>query len=562
LGELRLNQFYQEQAALPSDATKEAGTAVTNILEQARVQFDELINRYPQSRLLGKAYLNRGWCLWEEGDFASSQEAFSQAVQQISVPRLQAVARFKLADAQYQTGDYDAAAQNYRDILEQSGPESSHPEPMREQALYQIVRSGLERGRLAEATQAMQQILEQYPESYFCQRSLILVGQSLNQSGNPALARRVYNSFLNKAPDSSLSPEVQLAVARTYVEEKQWDQAIPRYDQWLREHAQEAARPQVEFDRAWLNYRAGNEKDALEQFSGFVERFSQHPKAPMAQNWIADFHFRQGDYVKAEINYKLLFQKKEWPVSKLTYQAYLMAGRSALARRDFDAAQEYFTKLISRLNNDPGVAPGLLPEALFAYGESWIEKPTPKDDLQKFGEAIKAFGRIANNYPEHDYAPLALGKIGNCHLQLAALDPERYAMATNAYHRAMQMPQADPGTRNLAEVGLANALVLQSQTQSGEEREALLDEALEHFLNVVYQTDPPDLYPVKEAGLAAAKLLETQEKWDKAINLYQQLWELLPPLRETLQKRIDQVKNQRNDPAKLTQNLVRSGATR
>ena len=66
---------------------------------------------------------------------------------------------------------------------------------------------------------------------------------------------------------------------------------------------------------------------------------------------------------------------------------------------------------------------------------------------------------------------------------------------------------------------------------------------LDHYLNVVYGNnlrdgEKPDPFWLKEAALAAAKIAETQKKWERAIDLYSRLQQMLPPLREGLEKKI------------------------
>lgn len=550
LGELQLRRFYSMREQVAADANHAPHVQPPPPQEfpaKALKEFDSVIQSFPESPLIPKAHYNRGWALWELGRYEDCIAAFQTAIQLLNPPEELAVARFKLADAQFQRKEFPAAIANYRAVINQYVNVPNLPARMVEQALYQIVRSSLNQGDAAEASKALQQILSQYPNSFFCDRSLLLVGQNLNQQSRPAEAREIYSDFLKRLPESPLRDEVQLAIARTYVKQGDWKKAIPYYQEWVDQHPDSPKRPQVQFDLAWLYDQAEEPEQALRWFDHFVAHFPHHKRAPLAQNWIADYHFRQGDpahYVKAEINYKILFQNTNWPTSQLTYNAYLMAGRSALARRDFNTAQkDYLFPLITLLSNDPDLSPDLLPEALFVLGDSWIEKPTAPQNMDNFAEAIKVFSRITNSYPNHPFTPPAIGKIGNCHLQMAQQESTRLSMATNAYHQVLQMTNATAATRSLAEIGLGESLARLAADLPAQEQPPILERALNHFLNVVYwkNYEPAPRNPVatKEAGLAAGKLLESRGQYEQARELYRQLTEFLPSLQNSLEARIE-----------------------
>src|SRR5260221_3511425 len=62
----------------------------------------------------------------------------------------------------------------------------------------------------------MEKILHWYPASFFSDRSMLLVGQYLISARRPAEARRLFEALLQRFPDSPLTPEIELAVARKF----------------------------------------------------------------------------------------------------------------------------------------------------------------------------------------------------------------------------------------------------------------------------------------------------------------------------------------------------------
>src|SRR5204863_3959618 len=90
LGEVRL-----KQALAGSDTNLTGGE--TNFFQRALDRFDMLMNTFPDSPLIGKALLDKGWCLWSQGKTNESQEAFRLGSERLPFSEEQAEARFKWA---------------------------------------------------------------------------------------------------------------------------------------------------------------------------------------------------------------------------------------------------------------------------------------------------------------------------------------------------------------------------------------------------------------------------------------------------------------------------------
>ncbi|HXT38409.1 MAG TPA: tetratricopeptide repeat protein [Candidatus Angelobacter sp.] len=553
LGELRLKEYFERPEA--------ARPGATNLLLQAKSQFDQIIAN-TNKQFVARAQLDRGWCLWEDGfiradtnKLAASGTAFRAAVEQLPPSQEQAVARIKWADCQFGLADYAGALTNYWLVA------TNHADMPRVQAelaglaLYQIVRASIQLGNLPSADQAVARILSAYPDGDESDRSALLYGQALNRLGDPARAREFFAGFTNRFPQSSMLPEVELGIARTYEQEENWGKALELYDQWLAGHSEHPLRPKVEFDRAWASYLAGNEGGALRYFADFVARFPTNSLAPQAQIWIADYYYRLGgtNYVNADENYQKVFQNPGWPrKTELYFRAMMMAGRAAYARQGYRDATNYFTRLIKELTqlNTPS---SLLPSAYLALADTYVQYPEAAgatNTLENFKQAIEILGKIPREFPTNTLVPAAWGRIGDCYLQVAGQtqDAKDYDRAMNAYTNALDptLP-ADATCRSGAEVGLARALEMQSTLASSNERTNLLNEALRHYLYVVdgknlRENETADPFWVKKAADEAARLAESQQLWEVAANLYRRLIdELAPALRKTWELKLEKL---------------------
>lgn len=523
------------------------------LVPQALTNFDRLILVFTNSPLIGKAQLGRGWCFWISNNVPASTEAFRLAVEQLAPSEDLAVARFKLADALFVQKDFAVALQNYRAA---QGIATNWPrvkETLVSQSLYQVCRASLELKEVALASDAMRQILQSYPKHPVAERSVLLVAQAFTELGEPDQARALFAEFVEKFPESELRPDVELALAHTLEQKADWPAAFELYEKWLGRFATNRLRPQAEFYRALTSFRSGNETNAFSLFTNFVTQFSSDPLAPKAQWWLADYYHRAGDLLNAEISYKLLYQK--WPASDLAYKACLAAGQVAVARPDYPAAIEHFTNLT--LNPNPNCPPALKVQAKFGYGSAlMLLSPGETNKTSNLELALQVFNTIQQENPGTATAAQAWGEMGKCYLQLAVQDARHYESASNAFQQVAGSAHASFATRSQARAALGAVAESQAAQKTGGERTALLKQALGHYLDAFFYEktlrdgEQPDWFWVRKAGLEAARVAESLEEWSQALNIYQGLQKLLPPLQGSLEKKIARAQEQLASPKK------------
>lgn len=551
-GELQLKLYFTNSA--PGTVESPPGTVgSTNRLRTALAQFEKLQGNYTNSPLRGKALLNQGWCHWLASDFNSSARAFGEAARTLPFSEELAEARFKLADIQFALANYTNALQQYRAFTNEFAGLPRVRESMFDHALYQIVSVCTKLQDEPGASSALQQLLEESPTSEFSGRGMWLVGQELMRGKQPARAREVFQDYLKIFKNGTLTPQIEMAIARTYLHEMRWTLALTHYEDWLARYATNALRARAEFNRAWATYKAGDSTNALRYFRDVVTSYPTNELAARAQFWIAQEYSRRGDHTNALAHYQKILENTNWPTTRLTYQARMMAGRSAVSAQLWQSAsgdKGHFTEMANDTACPNENCPEeLMAEALFAFGDGlWYLDANPARSLENFAEARKAFGRIPQLYPTSRLVPLAWGRIGDCSLQLASQDSKEYETATNAYHTAMSLA-ADVSTRSLAEFALARTLEVQSRDPLLGKNPALLKEAFEHYYNVATESnchagEKGDPLWIEKAGLAAARIAEEQGQWTTALNIYNRLVPVLTPIRALLDERMARV--QRN----------------
>jgi TolA-binding protein len=541
LAELRLRQYVSGSQTNRTEAGP-TNLAAVNYLDQAFGSLHLLIGRFTNSPLLGKAQLDLGWCFWFTNKMPESSAAFQAAIDRLPPSLDRARAHFKLGDTRFRQKDYTGALTNYNAILDFTGmPEMARREAetnLLESALYQTVRAALAAGLPAAATNALQKLLQWYPNGFHTDRAVLLAGQETGRRENPAEARQIFSQFITNAPRSALVPELSLAIAWTYELENNWDKAIALYEGWLTRYLNDPARPRAEYYRGIAYWLSGRETNAFSCLTNFIAQFPTNELTPLARWWVADYYRNKGNLLEAESSYQLVWPKN-LPASELGYQAQLMAGKVAVARQAWLQASNYFTGLY----NDTNCPTEIRVESLSAYGDILSLGDAPETNkLGNFKEAIRVFSRICDEYPSNRFAALAWGRKAGCLLQWAQ-ESHEYDPASNAFQSVIDSPLADARARSTAKVGLAIVLEKQAQQRTGAEQTQLLQLALKQCLDVIYEVDlrpgeKADAFWQKEAGLTAGRLLESLQEWSQAANLYRRLQVLLPPLRERLEEKI------------------------
>jgi TolA-binding protein len=533
LGEVRLKQ------ALSGSNTNATGGA-TNLFQDALSQFEKILTAFTNSPLMGKAFLDKGWCLWSQGKTAGSQDAFSNAVERLPFSKEQAEARFKWADTQFEARRFADAVTNYNFVASKyvTLPEAKE-DHLIERALYQSGRAALEETNLVAAMSALKNILEWFPDGFAGPSALLLTGQGLAEQKDAAGARKLFAEFEERYPTNSLLPEVRLAIARTYEKEGNWDAAITNYTAWTGAFPRHYMMPQAKFSIAWDQYMAGRETNALTLFTNLITQFPTNELAARAQWWVGDFFFRQGDYVTAENNFQLVFQNTNWPASDLTYQARLMAGRSAMARFAYKQAINYFTSLLI-----PDCPLDLRVQATIAYADATVSQDSTNKTAD-LNEARTSLMTIVQTQSNTWQAAQAWGRIGDCYFDMGSREPDQYTNAAAAYRKAFESPQALDSARNEARFKLGFTLEKQAALKTGAEQIVLLKQALNQYVDAFYEglhdSESPSPFWTKKSGLAAAQLAESLQEWQSAYDIYKQLKDLLPVLAPVCEKKIAKI---------------------
>ena len=487
--------------------------------------------------LLGRAWLQIGWVHWLEARYPEARSGFGKAVDLLPASEDATVAAFKTGDCELAMGHPQAALDIYRGVEERLERMPGRIPELLGELEFQRLRAALNVGNLSEAEQAVTNLAASFATSDLTAQATMLLGVGLSRGGRLADARQLMEAFVARNPDSPYRDQAELVVARSFDRERKWSEAAAAYDRWIAAHPTSPLRPKVEYLRADSTYRSGNPVGALEFFGRLATERMDTEESVLAENWLATYYWNGEAWAQAQRHFQLLYGRSNCP-PELAFQARMMAGRAAFASSDYKTAREQFSALIASLvasaaRTNPPVE---LAEVYFALGDTIAAQMRATTNSASYLDAVGAFLRITENFTNSPIAAAASGRLGEIHLEWASpgLDPTALEAADKAFSLAIQSPRAAPFTVHRAKIQLGRLRELQKKPE----------EALDLYLGVVYApSEPPvDPYLVQEAGLGAARLLESGAHWDRLVRLYERLLSLVPAMRVSLAPRLDEAR--------------------
>ncbi|MDW8344291.1 MAG: tetratricopeptide repeat protein [Verrucomicrobiae bacterium] len=483
-------------------------------------EYQRLLTTYPQSGRVAEAAYRAGWCALKLNRPAEAQTLFQKAAETAGTNwALAAEAWFKLADTQFEAGRFAEAVASYQRVIS-----SYDDSPLVERALLQLALT-YQRMQNADASlHTLTVLLEKFPRGEHAPAAWLHIGTIHANSGREADARAAFRQLIEQFPKHSLAASARLALGESFYREGQYEAAAAEYDRLIAEQPDSPLGQRAFYNRGWCWWALGRAEQTLQEFRDFLSRYPQSPLAPEVAFWIADYHARQRDYVKAQEAFWNLH--RQYPESALADDALFMAGRAAFSRQDYRQAVQLFEQLIKSYTNSSWRC-----DARMAQGDALTE-------LGQFQDAALVFEAVGREFPDCYLRCEALGRRADCLYTL-----ERYDEAVNGYRAALECAPADDlAFRNQAIYKIGQCF----------EKAGKLDEAADMYLRVLYETKewpepnrPPECFWLGKAGLAAAALREQRQQWREAITIYQRQLELCPQMREVLEERIRRIRVER-----------------
>lgn len=295
--------------------------------------FSDVVDRYPESDLVGDALYYRGNAAIAGGEFEQALADFERASEMDAAPAtLKDEVRFQRAWLQYRNDEFAEAAQSFAALHEEAGRSDEGAE-----ALFWAAESNYQLGELDRAKQLFTQYVRTHAGGEHVDAAHYALGWTNFKQGNYTQAVAEFNQFLEVYRASETDEFVPyrtdalLRLADSYYALKRYSEAIRTYRQ-VAEQAGDYALYQV----AQAFYNSGEAFDAISAFRDLLEEYPDSEWAEEARYSLGNIFFQNQDYDQAIEEYQRLIESypQDPLAAKAQYgigDALFNAGRSAEA---------------------------------------------------------------------------------------------------------------------------------------------------------------------------------------------------------------------------------------
>ena len=541
-------------------------------LKEASAAFGEMAGRFPASAKAPRARLYAGSFLYDAGDYAGAidrlkplaaakaeladeaaywlgmsllkagkaaeaEQALAAALQNFPKSPVAADVRLGLGDARLAQNKFEAAAQAFREFVQDNGAAEQAP-----RALYSAAAALHRAEKYAESDELCGQFMKSFEKNDLAPQVLFLSAEDRFLQKNYERAAEQYQALLGRrdAPaDRSARSHYRMAWVHRYA--KRYDAALAELAKVDARAAGKAVAGEADYlkgvccfesqkfpeavqalqaylktddatrfgDDALLKLAAaqgkqGKPAEAMDSLERLLKQFPKSDIAPQAEYQLAEIAHEQKQIDKAVAHYRAVAGRE--PPHELSSYALFGIGVCAFEQGKWDEAAATFRQVADKYKGTD-----LAPQAFYRRGTSLTK-------AAKWGDAEQAFRGMLAVAPKHELARSAQVMIGSC-LQ----NQKKWAEAAGAFQAAIDGYAADKDqARIYYELGW-------SLREAGKEKESL---AAFDALAAKYAADPlaADAFFYLAEARYQAPQPETPEKkakrLDEARGLYEKVLEI------------------------------------
>ena len=490
--------------------------------------YQQIINSIPESELLADAYLGKANSLYALDMINEAVSIYKMAVEKfkddISKNDLIDKAYFGLAWSYLKLNSLSDAIKEFQAVAEITNDKNA-----KIRALYQIGDIYQDAGNLEKSLDAYDEILRDYPESFYSDYVQYQEGVVLLKLERIDAATVAFQSLKTNFPDSKYIDDSGYYLALAYFKKGNFILAKKQLEDLKQNLNYESMhKKEASFLLGATLYNLEEYKNALNTYNIIVREFSNDEELlKKAQYEIANCFYQMGKVSDALKKFKIIIYK--FPESDVAFDALNWLGDYYLDMNDFDAARKYFKKIIDDFSDKQ-----IVEKAYYEIGRSYYEE-------QKFDQALEQFkvvkeisdGKLSgfaslniveiltsredNNFIINEYEKILVQypKIAKqVYSKLA-----QFYDSLNKHNKALELFQKALG----APVGKSEIRNSQIQFNIAQilEKKGDFNSAVESYFKVTYLY-PKDKLAVK-SYLRIARIFENEKKWNNAEKIYKRI---------------------------------------
>lgn len=336
----------------------QAGTilGIMSKYEEAKGELDLVIKNFPKSNFVDEAVFQKAQLEFEQGNYAVAVSGYSQLIQSYTTSPLVPYAHTRRAASYYNLKEYDKTAQDYIAVLQNYG---GHPAS--NDILIPLQEALNLAGRSTEFDQYLAQYKSAHPDAKGVESVEFETAKNLyfNQEYERAIA--ALTRYGQTYPESPRLSEANYYQAECYYRLKQVDQALLLYEQLLADKTFSFA-SKVVGRLAELEFKKGRYEKSLPYFRQLTRLAINKKEQYTAWAGLMESHYLLAQYDSADVYARMIIEKGNVNAGAVN-KASLYLGKSAMARGDYETAQDEFLSTLNSAQDEYGA------EAKYRLGE-------------------------------------------------------------------------------------------------------------------------------------------------------------------------------------------------
>ena len=301
---------------------------------------------------------------------------------------------YQLAYNFYSLGDYEAALEKLRDVLEDS-PDFLEARFLIAETLYQL-------RNYAEANQHYQYIVNNYIDSEYYENALLGNGWCAYLLGDYSNAEIVLELLVKNYPRSTLHQEGMYKLGMVYFKQKKYAQTIKLYENLI------TADP-LQFDKYEIKFILGQSYFWEEIYDKakiyFTDIKNNKPDFELLNETVYYYSFvlfKEGNYPEARTNLEELVQKD----SLVKYESLYLLARVFLEQKEYDKVIDINSALVEKVDDN-----NMLTRILFDLGLAYSKKGEDK-------EAISYYEKVLNQSLDRELSKITSLELARSYYRL------------------------------------------------------------------------------------------------------------------------------------------------
>jgi TolA-binding protein len=379
---------------------------------EAATEFDVLIKKYPQSRVMDEALYQRAQLDFEQGNYAPAVAGYSKLIASYPTSRFAPYSYTRRAASNYNLKDFNKTSDDYITVL------TNYPNhPAGKDVLLPLQESLNLAGRSAEFDKYLSGYKNANPDAKGIESVEFEVAKNLYLNQDYAKAIQRLAAYSTQYPESPRMSEANYYQAESYYRTKESTKALAIYYTISTDKTFSFAN-KVTGRIAELEFKQGKYDKAIPQFHQLARIASNKKEQYTAWNGLMESHYLLAQYDSAKAYAEIILEKGNVNAGA-TNKASLYLGKIAKERGDYETAKDEFLSTLNSAQDEYGAESKYLLGEIFYLTkehkqcyETLVSLPT---DFSSYTEWVgKSYLLLSDNY-------LAMGDSFNAKAALKSL---------------------------------------------------------------------------------------------------------------------------------------------